>query len=189
MIVIQAQGAQRAIDTTPEQARAALRSIESTGRTGLEEMRRLLGLLAEDPGQEAVTTTRSQPTLAEVPDLVSRVRDAGLPVDLRVEGDVRRLAPGLELTGFRVVQEAVTNAFKHAGAVPVAVCLRYGATALDIDVTDVGGAADQQATSGGQGLIGMRERVRLYGGTLDAGPCPGGGFAVHARLPTEVEPL
>ncbi|MGI8900629.1 MAG: sensor histidine kinase, partial [Nocardioides sp.] len=117
VIVIQAQGAQRALDTAPEQARAALGSIEGTGRTGLEEMRRLLGLLTAAPGPEAGGSSHPQPTLAEVPDLVSRVRDAGLPVDLQVEGDVRTLSPGIELTGFRVVQEAVTNAYKHAGLV------------------------------------------------------------------------
>ncbi|MEJ7689924.1 MAG: sensor histidine kinase [Nocardioidaceae bacterium] len=188
VIVIQAQGAQRALDTAPEQARAALGSIESTGRTGLEEMRRLLGLLTAAPGPEAGGSSHPQPTLAEVPDLVSRVRDAGLPVDLQVEGDVRTLSPGIELTGFRVVQEAVTNAYKHAGLVPVDVRLRYGPTSLEIDVTDDGRHPASQQISrdrGGHGLVGMRERVRLYGGTLDTGQRPGGGFAVHARIPTE----
>lgn len=191
VIVIQAQGAQRALDAAPEQARAALGSIESTGRTGLEEMRRLLGLLTEAPDPEAGGSTHPQPTLAEVPDLVSRVRDAGLPVDLRVEGDVRTLSPGLELTGFRVVQEAVTNAYKHAGAVPVDVRLNYGRTSLEIDVTDDGGHPADDCTGrdrGGHGLVSMRERVRLYGGTLETGPRPGGGFAVHARIPTEAGP-
>jgi len=188
VIVIQAQGAQRALDTAPQQARAALGSIESTGRTGLEEMRRLLGLLTEAPGQQATRSIHSQPTLAEVSDLVSRVRDAGLLVDLQVEGDIRTLSPGLELTGFRVVQEAVTNAYKHAGAVPAEVRLRYGPTSLEIEVTDDGGHPDGHRTRGGHGLVGMRERVRLYGGTLETGPRPGGGFAVHARLPIEAGP-
>ena len=133
VIVIQAQGAQRALDASPEQARAALSSIENAGRTGLTEMRRLLGLLTES-GEVAGTTP--QPTLDEIPDLVAGVRTAGVPVDLRVEGEVRTLSPGLELTGYRVVQEAMTNILKHAGRTTVDVRLRYEPGCLDIEVVD-----------------------------------------------------
>lgn len=183
IIVIQAQGAQRAIDNSPERAREALGSIEAAGRSGLAEMRRLLGLLTD--GADASTTP--QPTLHGIADLVTRLRTAGMPVDLRVEGSVQTLPPGLELTGYRVVQEAMTNALKHAGQVPVDVRLRYEADWLDIEIVDAGRNGSVQAPaahdSSSRGLVGMRERVSLYGGVLHTGFRPGGGFAVHARLP------
>lgn len=186
VIVIQAQGAQRAIGTAPEQARAALASIEAAGRTGMAEMRRLLGLLTtteEDPG------TTPQPTLNEIPDLVERVREAGLHVDLTVMGSVRDLQPGVELTGYRVVQEAMTNVLKHAGPSSVEVRITYQPDSLDIEVCDRGGKADNvsdPAERGGHGLVGMRERVGLYGGTLRTGSRPDGqGFTVHACIPLD----
>ena len=177
VIVIQAQGAQRAIDTSPEQARKALSSIEAAGRSGLAEMRRLLGLLTDD-GTDASTTP--QPTLHGIADLVAQLRTAGMPLDLRVEGTVQAL------------QEALTNALKHAGQVPVDVRLRYEPDCLDIEVTDQGRNGSGQPLdahgSGSRGLVGMCERVSLYGGVLDTGFRPGGGFAVHARLPFEGSP-
>ena len=115
-----------------------------------------------------------------------------MPVDLRVEGAVRALPAGLELTGYRIVQEALTNALKHAGQVPVDVRLRYGPDWLDIEVTDQGPTDSMQPInghdSGSHGLVGMRERVSLYGGTIDTGPTTGGGFSVHARIPLEWKP-
>ena len=190
VIVIQAQGAQRALDTSPEQARGALASIEAAGRSGMAELRRLLGLLADDG---AAAGTVPQPTLHEVPELVARLREAGLPVDLHVEGAVRALPPGVELTGYRVVQESMTNTLKHAGQVPVEVRLRYEPDWLDIEVTDQGSTAGSRPVNGhdtgSRGLAGMRERVSLYGGTLDTGPPAGsGGFSVHARIPLEGAP-
>jgi signal transduction histidine kinase len=189
VIVIQAQGAQRAIATAPEQARASLASIEAAGRTGMAEMRRLLGLLT--PTEEDAGTT-PQPTLKEIPDLVANVRDAGLHVDLTIEGTVRDLPPGVELTGFRVVQEAMTNVLKHAGTSTVEVRISYQADCLEIEVRDRGSEADHvgaPADRGGHGLVGMRERVGLYGGTLRTGLRPDGqGFAVHARLPLDGRP-
>lgn len=189
VIVIQAQGAQRALDTSPDQAREALSAIETAGRCGMAEMRRLLGMLTDDgvdPG------TVPQPTLHEIPDLVEGLRAAGISVDLRVEGAVRALPAGLELTGYRVVQEAMTNALKHAGQVPVGVRLCYEPDWLDIEVTDQGPTDSMQPVnghdSGFHGLVGMRERVSLYGGTIDTGPTTGGGFSVHARIPLEWEP-
>jgi signal transduction histidine kinase len=183
VIVLQAQGAQRVLDLDHQQARAAMAAIESTGRSGLDEMRRLLGLLTEAPGQHSASGLGSQPKLAEIGDLVSRVREAGLPVDLEVDGHVRTLSPGIELTGFRVVQEALTNAYKHAGAVPTLVRLHYAPGSLEIDITNAGGRGEAQPTLGGHGLLGMRERVRLYGGCLEAQPRSEGGFTVHATIP------
>ncbi|MHA6694851.1 sensor histidine kinase [Homoserinimonas sp. A520] len=191
VIVIQAQGAQRALDTSPDRAREALSSIETAGRSGMAEMRHLLGLLT-DGGADAGTVP--QPTLHEVPDLVARLRTTGMPVELRVEGAVRSLPAGLELTGYRIVQEAMTNAMKHAGPVPVNVRLRYEPDWLDIEVTDQGPTDSVQPIngdeSGSHGLVGMRERVSLYGGTIDTGPTGGGGgFTVHARIPLEWKPV
>jgi signal transduction histidine kinase len=186
VIVIQAQGAQRALDTSPDQAREALSAIETAGRSGLAEMRRLLGLLTDDDPDAG---TAPQPTLDAIPDLVAQLRSAGMPVDLHVEGIVRVLPGGLELTGYRVVQEAMTNALKHAGQVPIDVRLRYEPAWLDIEVTDDGPADGTSSVnghdSGYRGLVGMRERVALYGGSLHTGPRPGGGFSVHAQLPFE----
>jgi signal transduction histidine kinase len=186
VIVIQAQGASRALDTAPEQARAALASIETAGRTGMAEMRRLLGLLTT----ESDAGTTPQPTLKEIPDLVARVRDAGLEVDLTVEGAVRDLQPGIELTGYRVVQEAMTNVLKHAGRSAVEVRLSYQADCLEVEVRDHGsqGTVAAPVEKGGHGLVGMRERVGLYGGTLRTGVRPEGGYAVHARLPVDGQP-
>ncbi len=189
VIVIQAQGAQRAIGTAPDQARAALASIETAGRTGMAEMRRLLGLLTtteEDAG------TTPQPTLKDIPDLVARVREAGLHVDLTINGTVRDLQPGVELTGYRVVQEALTNVLKHAERSTVQVRINYEAECLDIEVRNRGSRGDDvgaPADRGGHGLVGMRERVGLYGGTLRTGFRPDGqGFAVHARIPVDGRP-
>jgi signal transduction histidine kinase len=183
VIVIQAQGAQRAMDSAPEQAREAMRSVETAARGGLEEMRRLLGLLTD-----ANTTdgTSPQPSLEQLPDLIAQLGATGMPVDLRIEGSVRRLPAGLELTGYRIVQEATTNALKHAGPVPVDVRLSYRGDCLDIEVTDAGPTPDVSRSAppaGGHGLVGMQERVALYGGTVHARSRPGGGFTVQARLP------
>ena len=184
VIVIQAQGAQRALDAAPEQSRSALASIEEAGRTGMAEMRRLLALLV---ATEDEVGTAPQPSLEQVPDLVARVREAGLRVDLSVDGAVRALPAGVELAGYRVVQEAMTNALKHAEQSPVQVHISYETDHLDIEVRDRGPASEPVARStgagGGHGLVGMRERVSLYGGTLSAGSRPEGGFVVHARLP------
>lgn len=189
VIVIQAQGAQRALDTSSERAREALSSIEATGRSGLAEMRRLLDLLTDD---DTAASTTPQPTLEGIADLVAQLQAAGMPVGLRVEGKVQALPPGLELTGYRLVQEAITNSLKHAGEVPVDVRVLYEPDWLDIQVTDQGpnGGVRQLDVhdSGSRGLAGMRERVALYGGVLHTGLQPGGGFAVHARLPFEARP-
>lgn len=185
VIVIQAQAAQRAMDSAPDRALEALISIESAGRSGLAEMRRLLGLLTD--GDDDADTT-PQPTLHQVPDLVARLKATGMPVSLTVEGVQRTLPASLELTGFRVVQEALTNTLKHAGPVRAEVRLRYERDWLDVHVTDDGPDSHRPAASdtGLRGLVGMRERVSLFGGSLWTGPRPDrAGFLVHARLPVE----
>ena len=141
----------------------------------------------------ADAATVPQPTLQEIPELVARLRATGMSVDLRVEGAVRALPAGVELTGYRIVQEAMTNVLKHAGRAQVDVRLRYEPDWFDIEVTDQGPTDSMQPLnghdSGSRGLMGMRERVSLYGGTLETGPRTGsGGFSVHARIPLEAKP-
>ena len=185
VIVIQAQGAQRVLDSDTDRSRAALRTIESAGRDGLSEMRRLLGLLT-DPAQAA--TVAPQPSLHTLPELVERVRSSGLRVDLAIEGDVRDLAPGVELTAYRVVQEALTNVLKHAPGAEVDVRLCYERDRLHVTVHDGGSSAPLPVPErGGHGLVAMRERVTLYGGTLVTGP-DGDGYTVSAHLPLEDAP-
>ena len=187
VIVVQAQGAQRALDRDPDRARSALVAIEATGRGGLGEMRRLVGLLnttsADDQAAEDATgSTAPQPDLTQLSTLADQVRSAGLPVELDVEGDVRPLPAGLELSAYRIIQEALTNTLKHAGPATATVRVRYLPDVLDLEVVDTGAGTDGSG-QGGHGLVGMRERVRLYGGSLETGSAPDGGFVVHARLP------
>jgi signal transduction histidine kinase len=179
VIVLQARGARHALDAKPDDARSALDAIEHTAAQALAEMRRLLGMLRADEGDVALAP---QPTLAQLETLVAHVRDAGLPVDVRVEGSPRELAPGVDLSAFRIVQEALTNALKHAGPASAHVLVRYGDDALELEVADTGGAAVNGA-GGGHGLAGMRERVTVFGGELESGPRSEGGYVVRARLP------
>jgi signal transduction histidine kinase len=144
-------------------------------------MRRLLGVLREDGGDAALAP---QPGIAQLDALVAGVRTHGLAVELAVEGHCRGLPPALDLSAYRIVQEALTNALKHAAGASAQVRVRRLADAITIDVLDDGaGAANGEPASGGHGLVGMRERVALFGGELRAHPRPEGGFAVHARLP------
>jgi signal transduction histidine kinase len=179
IMVLQAGGERRAIGDERPQTTEALATIEETGRTAMAEMRRLLGMLRQSDDDLALAP---QPSLRYLDDLVAQVRDAGMPVELSVEGEPRPLAPGIDLSAYRIVQEALTNALKHAGPARARVTVRYGANDLDIEIADDGpGAAD--ATPGGHGLVGMRERVALFGGDLAAGRRIGGGYAVRAKLP------
>jgi signal transduction histidine kinase len=185
VMVVQAGAARRVATTRPEQARDAMTSIESTGRQALSEMRRLVGVLRK--GDEP-TSLDPQPRLADVPTLLGQAREAGLRVELDVKGEPRPLPAGVDLSAYRIVQEALTNVRKHAGPASVEVRVRYEPHSLRIEVTDDGrGAADHAGSNGsrGQGLIGMRERVALYGGRLEVGPRPQGGFQVLADLPLE----
>ena len=167
VIVLQARGARHALDAEPDDARGALDAIEHTATQALREMRRLLGMLRADDGEVALAP---QPSLAQLDTLVAHVRDAGLPVDVRVEGTPRELAPGVDLSAFRIVQEALTNALKHAGPAQAQVLVRYGEDALELEVADTGGGALNGSGGGGHGLAGMRERVAVFGGELESGP-------------------
>ena len=181
VIVIQSQAAQRVLRDDPAAADRALRSIESTGRQGMAEMRRLLDVLV---GSDDDVPHAPQPSLRHVDALVDQVRAAGLPVDLRVEGTPRELPPGVDLSAYRIVQEALTNTIRHAGPARATVRLRYHHGGVEVEVTD-DGARVGDGSPPGRGLIGMRERVALYGVTLDAGPAEGGGYRVRADLPVD----
>jgi signal transduction histidine kinase len=188
VMVVQAGAARRILDTQPERAKEAIGSIETTGRQALTEMRRLLGVLRKD--DEASDTRSPQPSIANLESLVQSVREAGLPVDVVIEGEPRPLASGVDLSAYRIVQEALTNTMKHGGPATATVRLTYSKDELELEVTDTGRGAAQGlvVTNGngkGHGLVGMRERVALFGGKLNVGPQPGGGYAVSARLPIE----
>ncbi|MEU8521075.1 sensor histidine kinase [Streptomyces sp. NBC_01216] len=189
VMVVQADGAAYVLDASPDQAKQALETISSTGRQALAEMRRLLGILRTGEHQEAGEYV-PQPDVGQIEDLVETVRGAGLTVDFRVEGTPRPLPSGVELTAYRIVQEALTNTRKHGGPdAGASVRLVYFDDGLGLLVEDDGrGAAHEMYEDGGadgrgHGLIGMRERVGMVGGTLDAGPRPGGGFRISALLP------
>jgi signal transduction histidine kinase len=187
VMVVQAGGARRILDRDPARAVAAAEQIERTGREALAEMRRLLGVLHAG---EDVAVLAPQPTLAAADDLIERAREAGLFVELRVEGEPRALPAGLDLAAFRVVQEGVTNALKYADGEPTDVTLRWHPARLEIEIADRGpGPSERHAAErGGQGLVGMRERVRLYGGEMQTGRRSGGGFRVHVTLPLAEQP-
>ncbi len=202
VIVIQAGAALTAVDRRPDQAKTALQAIDATGREALADMRRMLGILgvpsAAPSGagapdglatNDAATTSDAarepMPDLARLGELLEQVRAAGLPVEIAIDGGQRPLDAGIELTAYRVVQEALTNVLKHATGARARVVLRYGPDALDVTVTDEGGSGRHAlagADRGGRGLVGMRERVAVFDGTLEAGPTPT-GFRVAAHLP------
>ncbi|AXK33022.1 sensor histidine kinase [Streptomyces armeniacus] len=186
VIVVQAAAADDVFDEAPEQARASLRSIESTGRSALGELRRLLA--ATRPGGED-ESRRPQPALDRLGELAEPLRAAGLHVAVHREDttDGPPVPAGVELSAYRIVQEALTNTLRHAeGAGRVEVTVRTAAGMLEIDVLDDGGGSAADTEGGGFGITGMRERASMLGGSLDAGPCSGGGFRVQARLPLEV---
>ena len=188
VMVVQAGGARRILDADPERARSAAGEIERTGRQALGEMRRLLGVLRpEEPGVAAALAPN--PSLDQVEALVARAREAGLPATLTVEGAPRPVPAGMDLAAYRIVQEGLTNALKHAGRVPTEVRVTWRAERLELRIVNArpvpAGSRRPAAAGSGHGLIGMRERVRLYGGELDAAVARGGGFAVRAALPLE----
>jgi signal transduction histidine kinase len=189
VMVVQADGAAYVMDTAPDQARKALETISGTGRQALAEMRRLLGVLRTGEHQESGEYV-PQPDVEQLDDLIEQCRIAGLPVDFKVEGTPRPLPSGVELTAYRIVQEALTNTRKHGGPnTGASVRLVYFDDGLGLLVEDDGKGAPHElyeeggADGQGHGLIGMRERVGMVGGTLDAGPRPGGGFRISALLP------
>jgi signal transduction histidine kinase len=185
VMVVQAGGARRILHRDVDRAVEAAERIEDTGRAVLLEMRRLLGILSagEDEAHHA-----PQPTLEALDALVEGARTAGLPVALRIDGERRPLPPGVDLAAYRVVQEAITNALKHAGAAATDVCVRYRDDDVEPEVTDRGSGHRRRGhslASGGHGLVGMRERVRVFGGELVTGRRRGGGFEVRARIPLD----
>ena len=184
VMVIQAGAARKVLTASPAEAREALLSVEASGRAAMTELRHVMGLLTTDGGTPDLAP---QPGMAELGTLVGRVRDAGLPVDLVVTGRPRGALPdGVDLAGYRVVQEALTNAVKHAAGASAVVRVEYGADRLRIEVTDTGGRTPPAADPGsGRGLIGLRERLGLYGGTLRAGPRLRGGYRVEALIPLD----
>jgi signal transduction histidine kinase len=191
VMVIQAGAAEQLLEQTPERARGPLEAVQDTGRQTIVELRRLLGILRED-GQEL--SLAPQPGLAGLDLLVGEMRQAGLPVQLRVEGQPQPLPPGVDLAAYRIIQEALTNTLRHAGPTQAQVLVRYHDHAVELEVLDDGhgpGPGDDTDGDRGHGLVGMHERVALYGGTLEAGPrttttgTARTGYAVRARLPTD----
>jgi signal transduction histidine kinase len=185
VMVVQAQAAQTLATTDAGRARDAMRAVEDTGRTALVEMRRLLGVIrgggpVGEPGDRF-----PQPRLEDLPGLVERVREAGLPVSYAIDGDLRHVPAGVAVCAYRIVQEALSNVVRHGGAVPARVGVRISATGLDVDVVNEPARRPvPPAPAGpGKGLAGMRERVALFDGQLESGPLPDGGYAVHAALP------
>jgi signal transduction histidine kinase len=178
VMVVQAGAERRVLDGTQSSTREVLADIERTGRAALSEMRRLVGMLRTD-GADPLAP---QPGLDDLPALIGRVREAGLPVELTVDGERGAIPAGVELSAYRIVQEALTNALKHAVDAHACVQVSYGPDALRIEISDDGSGEVDDAT-GGHGLVGMRERVAMYGGRLTAGRRPSGGFAVRVVLP------
>jgi signal transduction histidine kinase len=179
VMTVQAAGVRSLLKPEQEREREALMVIEQTGREALAEMRRLVGVLRRPEEGPALAP---QPSLEHVEKLVTQARESGLPVKLRVEGDPVQLPAGVDLTAYRLVQEGLTNAIKHARADNAEVVVRYGDGRVELTVVD-DGRGDGDGVKGGNGLVGMRERVSVYGGELDAGPRPEGGFKLHATLP------
>jgi signal transduction histidine kinase len=206
VMIVQAGAARQVLAADPAEATAALLAVESSGRAAMTELRHLLGLLspvagsgtaparstaAHPDGAEAGQDLSPQPGLGQLQPLIDRVVAAGLPVELQVGGVPRALPPGLDLAAYRVVQEALTNVLKHAGKPRTTVRLDYREAELVVEIADAGrpipaaGPAASAVPGSGRGLLGLRERIALYGGELDAGPRPGGGWLVRARLPID----
>jgi signal transduction histidine kinase len=182
VMVVQAGAARQVLGRSPADAREAMLAIEASGRNAMTELRHLLSLLAPDRAGE--DTLRPQPGLDQVQDLVAGVRAAGLTVELTITGASALLPPGLDLAAYRVVQEALTNVIKHTGGARTFVLISW-VPDLEITVSDDGGVISYGSIGSGRGLLGLRERVAIYGGSLDAGPRPGGGWRVRARFPLE----
>jgi len=198
MMIVQAGAARQVLAESPGEATEALLAVESSGRAAMTELRHLLGLLsAQVPAEQTrpdEEDLRPQPGLGQLQPLIDRISAAGLPVELHVDGVPRSLPPGQDLAAFRVVQEALTNVIKHVGKPRTTVTLDYCSDDLVVEVADAGqpGPADSPAVTtvpgSGRGLLGLRERMTMYGGDLVAGPRPGGGWLVRARMPVEPVP-
>ena len=185
LIVVQAGAARAVFKSRPDQALESLDSIEITARQSLSDMERMLGILR--PPEAEAAPYDPQPGLEQVDRLAEQFTDAGLPVEVNVVGEPHKLPTSLDLSAYRIVQEALTNALKHAGPARARVAISYLADKLELDIVDHGQGPgdDGHNAGGGRGLIGMRERVSLFGGELEVGPAAEGGFRVHASLPLE----
>ena len=183
VMTIQAGAARLLLDEEPQRAEEPLLSIEETGRETLAEMRRLVGVLRKDMAEGAL---EPRPSLDNLGALIEQARVAGLPVELAVDGDAEGVTPGVDLAAYRIVQEALTNVRKHGGSARTRVTVRYARDTLELEITNDGqGGRNGGGVGSGHGLVGMRERVAVYGGELEAGPRASGGYRVLARLPLE----
>ena len=179
VMTVQAGAVRRLLGDGQERERQALEVVEATGRQARTEMRRLVGLLRE---QGAMPEFSPQPSMRTLDVLVGTVREAGLPVELEVDGEPRELPPGVDLSAYRVIQEALTNALRYAGPAHAWVTVRWKEAALELEIAN-DGRSEPGEGGGGHGLAGLRERVALVGGSVDSGPRAGGGFVVRAHLP------
>jgi len=182
VMVVQTGAARTLLTRAPDQAAEALLAVERSGREALGELRALLGLLTQADAEPALAP---QPGLGQLDRLVERVGEAGLPIELHVDGTPRALPPGLDLTAYRILQEALTNALKYAGGARTTVTVEFGERELRLEVLDAGVQKPNGQAGAGRGLLGMHERVAVYGGHLETGQRPEGGFAVRARLPLQ----
>jgi signal transduction histidine kinase len=186
VMVVQASAGEELFDSDPRRARESLSAVASTGRAALTELRRLLGVIRAEEEHAGAAAYAPQPGIEYLAELVAQMRETGLAVELSVLGEPRELPEGVGLCAYRIVQEALTNTLKHADASQARVSVRYVSDALELRITDDGrGAAPVNGDTTGHGLIGMRERVALFGGELSVGPLAGQGFEVSARLPLE----
>ena len=186
VMVVMAGAARKTLDKNPAQATQALLEVESSGRAAMAELRQVMGLLTKSSQEQHELAP--QPGLNQLGSLVSRIRATGVPIDYRVLGEPRALPAGLDLTAYRVVQEALTNTVKHASGASVDVLVDHKPAGLSLDIADSGGVPGQTAASGnGRGLIGLRERVAVHGGTVQAGPQMRGGYRVQVQIPLPVE--
>jgi signal transduction histidine kinase len=183
VVVLQAQGARLFLDTREPEVAEALDAIERSGRSSLVEMQRLLGLLRDDDS----ASLAPQPRVSELPGLVDRLHSAGLDVALDIEGTPAQLEAAIDLSAYRIVQEALTNTIKHARASQARVIVTYRPSDIELEITD-DGRPNGSGPGGGRGLLGMRERAAFFGGHFEHGPCPDGGYRVFARLPLERAP-
>ncbi|CAM5515730.1 sensor histidine kinase [Streptomyces narbonensis] len=188
MMTIQAGAARMVLDGSPDQAREAIRAVEEAGRAAMAELRHVMGLLtmaADGPDPAIDVDLAPQPGLDRLTELTDRMRSSGVPVEVEVRGAPVALPAGVDLAAYRVVQEALTNVVRHAVGARVSVLVEYGSGRLEVEVTDTGGRPGKSDPGGGHGLLGLRERLALYGGSLHAGERPGGGYRVRAVIPLE----
>jgi signal transduction histidine kinase len=183
VMVVQASGVRCLLHDDQTREREALVSVEHIGREALTEMRRMLGVMRSGESEPAELTP--QPGLGHLDRLIAQVEESGLPVTLRVEGDRSELPVGIDLSAYRIVQAGLANALEHAKGAHAEVVVRYTEHLVEVEIADDAPAVNGAGRPDGNGLVGMRERVALYGGTLETGPREGGGFVLRARIPVE----